>query len=379
MENIKKIDSIKDSAKGILASLMSDPVKLYLVVGIIFLVILIWLYISSQISKKSRNDNYMSKDLEDVSKEIVSFEPGFKDYKYKLRDYYIMSSYNTCANGDFNNSYVSYNALKKVIKTGARFLDFEIYSVNGKTVVASSSTDNIYEKGSYNSLPFKTVMEMVKMYAFAVSTSPSHADPLILHFRIKSRLPRVYEDMSKVLKEVFSQYRLPKKYEYQFNDQNIFAEPLSEFRGKVMFICDKTNEVFTKSGLNRLINATSGSQFLKKYRNYDVEFTHNYRQLMEGNKKNGAITMPDSMVSSQNMNSALHMKYGCQMICMNFQNKDANLEYYLDMFNKSESAFILKPEDLRYTETLVAKPKAQTEQVSFANKEVNEPYFSAVI
>ena len=59
-------------------------------------------------------------------------------FKYRVRDYYIKSSYNSCSCGDFGNGYVSLDALREIIRQGVRFLDFEIYSVGGKAVVAAS-------------------------------------------------------------------------------------------------------------------------------------------------------------------------------------------------------------------------------------------------
>ena len=41
-------------------------------------------------------------------------------FQYKLRDYYIASSYNSCCAGQFLDDYVSLDALINVIKRGAR-------------------------------------------------------------------------------------------------------------------------------------------------------------------------------------------------------------------------------------------------------------------
>jgi hypothetical protein len=85
--------------------------------------------------------------------------------------------------------------------------------------------------------------------------------------------------------------------------------------------------------------------------------------------------MPDLSVSDNNMSSALHMKYGCQCIGMNFQNADSNLIQYLEMFNREGYAFILKPEELRHIPIKVDAPKPQNKELSYANKVISEPYF----
>lgn len=351
-------------------------VKIFLIISIIILLILLIYYIQHQITKKNSLTKTMKSDLEVLNtNNITSINNSNQKFNYNLRDYYVLSSYNSCCNEGFNNSYVDLNALKEVIRKGARFLDFEIYSVDDKTVIAASYNDNYYQKGTYNSIPFDKAMKLIDTYAFSASTSPTFKDPLFLNFRIKSNQPRVYQDMSKILSSIFKNRLLDNKYSYGSNGENITREPLKNFLGKVVLICDKSNEIFTKSSLHKLINIISGTQFLKLYRNYDIEFTHNYQELINSNKKNMSITMPDLSVSNDNINAALHMKYGCQFICMNMQNVDSNLIYYLETFNKEGSAFMLKPEELRFIPKTVDKPAPQKKDLSFANKKIEQPYF----
>ena len=90
-------------------------------------------------------------------------------------------------------------------------------------------------------------------------------------------------------------------------------------------MCSRENNMFATTPLNEFVNIASGSQFLRELRNYDVQYTHNYNELIDSNKKNMAITMPDLAPTDVNMPVSLHLKYGCQMPCMNFQNNDSNL------------------------------------------------------
>ena len=102
---------------------------------------------------------------------ITSFKPNKTlkkgDEPFKLYDYYVKSSYNSCASSDFSNSYVDLRALNNVIKNGARFLDFEVYSMNKmKPVIAVSNDPSIHVKQSFNHLEFDAVMEEIKNNAF---------------------------------------------------------------------------------------------------------------------------------------------------------------------------------------------------------------------
>ncbi len=351
-------------------------VTYFLIGSIVIFIFGIIFYIRNEMNKGNTNNNAMKTQLDKIKTTITNLNTNDAQFKHNLRDYYIMSSYNCCCNGDFNNGYVDYEALKEVIKKGARVLDFEVYSVDNQTVIAASDNDNYYQKGTYNSIPFSKTMDIINSYAFSASTCPNFNDPLFLHFRIKSEQPHVFDDMTKVLTSVFKQRRLGNKYNYEFGGENIGTEPLSNFLGKVIIMCDRSNKVFMKTKLDEIVNVTSGSHFLQSYRNYNIEYTHNYQDLINSNKKNMGISLPDYNTNTTNMNANIHIKYGFQMICMKFQNIDNNLVYYLDTFNKNGHSFILKPQELRYIQKVIPLPKSQDKSLSFAEKTVSKPYFT---
>tara|TARA_Y100000782_G_scaffold3214_1_gene3650 strand:+ start:19700 stop:20785 length:1086 start_codon:yes stop_codon:yes gene_type:complete len=353
--------------------------KYFLVFLLIICVILIAIYINRQITKKNKNNKLMKKDLDYVENYVSNLNVNDAKYQHNLRDYYIMSSYNSCCNGNFENGYVTTDALKTVIKRGARVLDFEIYSVDGNTVIAASDTDNYYQKSTYNSLPFGEVMNIIENYAFSASTAPNFNDPLILHFRIKSTNDKVFEDMANVISSSFSQRRLSGKYNYESGGENIGAESIKNFLGKVIIVVDSSNKKYKETKLDELVNFSSGTLFLQSLRDYDVRYTPSSDDLINSNKKNMAITMPDIKGSDYNIDPSIHFKMGCQCVCMNFQSVDTYLIYYLEEFNSSGSAFILKPESLRYIPLIADNPKPQDKSLSYAPKELKKPYFRHVL
>ena len=73
-----------------------------------------------------------------------------ENFKYMFRDYYIKTAANCCNTGNVKNGVVSTCALRNVIKDGVRGLDFEIYSMNDRPVVASSTLDKYTVKELYN-------------------------------------------------------------------------------------------------------------------------------------------------------------------------------------------------------------------------------------
>ena len=77
------------------------------------------------------------------------------------------------------------------------------------------------------------------------------------------------------------------------------------------------------------------------------------------------ICLPDSDTSPDNPSSAIAMKYGCQFIAMCFQDRNSDLKYYNSYFNNAGSAFVLKPESLRYVPVTVAVPEEAPEKAEF--------------
>ena len=79
-------------------------------------------------------------------KYYVLDEPVISDSEYDknipIRDYYVMSSYNSCSGGESWQDWVSIDILREVINYGIRCVDLEIYYKNGKCV--ESEVDNMH-------------------------------------------------------------------------------------------------------------------------------------------------------------------------------------------------------------------------------------------
>jgi hypothetical protein len=347
---------------------------LYAVFFVILVVMII--FIMNKMNKKSTNNEVMKSSLENLDVTLSSISSSYtKDYK--LRDYYVLSSYNTCCAGDFKNDYVDLYPLKQVIKHGARLLDFEIYSLNDKPVVAASSQSDFHIKETFNSLAFDEIMDTIQRYAFSAGTCANANDPLFLHFRVKSNNLSIYESMASSIKNHLSGRLLGKTYENECQGENIGNFPLKNFIGKVIIICDNNDGNFRKNkDFEKLVNATSNSVFLRGLRNYDVVYTHDHNELIQHNRKNMALVIPDLTSSNTNMKVSLHMKYGCQFNCLNFQNVDENLKYSIELFNRQGKAFMLKPKQLRYVPVTVEEPADQNPEYGYAPRTIEKPYFS---
>ena len=371
----------------------SSTIKKFLFVAIFIAIFGIVWYVKIQINKKDDNDADMEMVYNDLP---ISLGPIHKDdarfttsktgtSKGLLRDYFISSSYNSCCAGDFVNSYVSINPLKEVLAQGVRVLDFALYSINGKIVVGAGDTDSDNIKGTYNALPLngdEGVFDTINSYAFS-HPCPNPTDPLFLNFRIKStvRPNNFYRQLTEHVKNSFGGRTLSPEYGFEGRHNksggiNLIREPILNLKNKVIIMCYQDSNNFRGTDFEELVNiASSGSPFLKSKKDYDIRFTHDALVLTDFNKKNMTISMPDLSALTDNMGAGLHMKYGCQMILMNWSNYDSNMEFYRQTFIDEGSAFVLKPEDKRYKLVTVETPPPQDPNVSYAKKPIDLPMY----
>ena len=318
-----------------------------LFVRIVCFMVVLWIviYLLQQFKKKSCSSVSLAP--------IRGISSSEDKYKYKLRDYHIKSSYNSCARGDFKNDWVNLCALENVIKQGCRCLDFEIYQVDGRTVVATSDSNKVTEKGTYNSLPIDSVIKTIAEKAVSNSMTsddcPNPYDPLLLHFRIKSNHIEVYDDIADALVKYLDSKLLPNENSYENNGENLGALPLNTLLGKVIIMVDKIESNHIRATkMDELTNIMGNSAFLHSLRYDDIIYTPDMDEMIDYNKKNMTIAYPNLTYQATNYDSSKVMFYGVQMPAMCFQINDPKLEAYNKMFELNNTAFILKPEDLRY-------------------------------
>jgi hypothetical protein len=374
------MDAMNLNPKAVARAVSESKMAKYVVLALCALMILLmvfWLYTKSTLNQA--NCTSMDQLYPNTAK-IHSFNPDNEDFQHNLRDYYIKTAYNACSAGQFKNDFVNVCALKNCIKQGARCLDFEIYSVDNKPVIATSSVDDFSVKETYNSVPVSDAFDIIRDYAFSGSTCPNPADPLIIHLRIMSNNQTIYNQMAKMLETTLSNRLLGPKYSYENHGKNLGAESIKNLRGKVILIVDRSNPLFEQTDLDEYVNLASNSIFMRGVRYSDgVKYTPDMDELIEFNKKCMTIVMPDLSGSDDNFAAALSIKCGCQFNAMSFQNFDANMEYYDMLFDSTGSAFILKPEALRFIPLTVAAPAPPNPEYSYKQRDTKTDYYSLTI
>lgn len=366
---INKITNMAGDNQGI--------IKMIGIAIIALLIFLILFWILNKLWLNDRNCKNMNSLYKDFPM-IRSINPanGGDEFSHNLRDYYIKTAYNCCAAGDFRNDFVNVCALKDCIRQGARCLDFQIFSIDNKPVIAVSSQKDFTIKESYNSIDFEDAIEIIADYAFSGSTCPNSADPLIIHLRVMSNNKEIYDKMSKVIYRHLERRLLGRAHSYENNGKNLGVIPLKDLMGKVILIVDKTNGLFENTSLDEYVNMASNSIFMRALHMHDVKYTPDMQELIEFNKKNMTICLPDLSDRATNPSAAIAIKYGCQMVGMSFQNFDANMEFYDDMFDEAGTAFVLKPQVLRYIPVTIPIPEPPPPEYSYKERPVESDYYS---
>jgi len=359
-------------------SLMDQKKMIAIIVAVLIFSLMIifvinWTYNKLYLNKTNcKNLNKLYKDFP----LLKTINPTNTQFKHKLRDYYIKTAYNCCSAGNYKNDFVNVCALKDCIKQGARCLDFQIFSLNNEPVIAVSTQNNFTTKETYNSIPFSEAMEIIQNYAFSGSTCPNPGDPLLIHLRIMSTNKQIYDKMANALYTYLENRVLGKQYSYENNGKNLGTMPLKNLMGKVVIVVDKTNALFENTHLDEYVNMSSNSVFMRFLRYHDVKYTPDMQELIEFNKKNMTLCLPDASDKTNNPSSSLAMKYGCQMVGMSFQNYDANMEFYDELFDGEGSAFVLKPQNLRFIPVYIKVPEPPTDATSYKERPITSDYYS---
>lgn len=334
----------------------------------ILIFIIIVLYLILQTRKRSANCKRIESNFSTPT--LAGISVTNDQYQFPLRDYYIKSSYNSCASGQFHNDFVDLCALTNVIKQGCRVLDFEIYNMDGIAAVATSKSLSYTEKGTYNWLQADDVIRTIADTAISTSkttdTCPNANDPLFLHFRFKTDEVAIYNSIASILTNYLNPYMLSSEHSYENHGKNLCSMKLNTLVGKVIIIVDKTTtKKIEMSTLDEYVNIAGNSVFMRSLSYQDVVNTPDMDDLIDFNKKQITFCSPDLSAYSKNYNTTITMQYGVQMSAMCFQNNDVFLQAYNKLFNEQGHAFILKPPKLRFIPVVIEPPPPLNPALSY--------------
>lgn len=371
------MEEARETTKEIINSLsnMKETTAVFLISLITLMIVIITLiyyfYYKTLRSKNCDSMDYIYGQLNGKIKSINNSET----FKYTFKDYYIKSAYNCCSGGNYRNDYLDVCILKDLLKQGVRGLDFEIFSIDDKPVIATSTSDSYYVKETFNYIPFSDAMDVIQNYAFATASAPNSLDPIIVHLRIKSNNQLMFQNFAKIL-QLYINILLDKNYDSENYNNNFGNIELQKLLGKVIIIVDGTNTAYLECPeFNKFVNMESNSMYMRALHYYDIKYTPDMNELIQFNKQNMTIGMPDKGANPDNPSSIVMREMGIQMLAMRYPKIDTYIEENDALFNDNGYAFVLKPEKLRYIPVTIPKPPNQNPELSYETRTVKSDFY----
>jgi hypothetical protein len=314
--------------KNIKEKMDSNITRIAIIVGVIILFIAI--YSMFQIARRDKNCSRIKEYKGE--RNIRSID--ITDKTTKLIDVYVKTAYNCCCSGDFNNDYVDTCALSFCADQGVRALHFDIYSLNNRPVIATSSVKGNSYKETYNSLDMYTTMDMVK------NKFMTNSDPLFLIFCVNSKISNTYESMYAILVELFGTGNKSGNMILLSND--IGNMPLVNLINKVVICVEAIDKPAFYASSLALITSLDLNGASRIYRETDILDLYNSRQTPnEYIPPYPQVLFPNKQKSSNNYDFVTTgVQYGINFIGMSFQTGDNILSIYNKGFSNSKSAFI---------------------------------------
>jgi hypothetical protein len=359
-----------------LMNLKEDFVTFIIIIISLVLILAMIIYIIYLRNLQTTECNYMDDLYGKIDGNIRSIDFSQSDFSGNLYDYYIKTAYNSCSGGSYKNDFVNLCNLTNILKQGVRCLDFELYCLDNNPVVATSTSNSVFVKETFNSVNFSDVMSTIQSNAFAGGSCPNPKDPILIHLRCMSNNPMMYSSLADIFKS-YDSIMLGKEYSYENHGHNLGMTPLKDLMQKVILIIDKSNQTFLGNvDLLEYVNLVSNSFFMRGYDYSHIKDNHDLQELEKYNQRNLTIVFPNSGSNPKNPSGLLTREVGCQMTAMRYQLVDNFLEENNTFFDSAGFAFVLKPESLRYKPTTVDAPTPQNPNYSYATKTNTTDYYS---
>ena len=301
------------------------------------------------------NNIRLSRDIEILNNSI-----NIQTVLNKIHNNHILTAYNCCNSGEYQNNYVDICILKNCLHMGVRCLDFQIFNYNQKPIIASSTMDSLYIKETFNYLELDPVLDIIKDYLHNDELGNTNTSPLFLHFRVMSLSQKIYETLiesifTKLNGNIFtvstvdtinnvSLIELNNKIvvfinpyhttnNYIFNELDIYISNVVNYLKNTDTNFNRNSKIY-KSGY---ISNNDADLILYKNDNYDI-----YKD--SHNKSKPTLALPESNTKNNNNNFLKYMYNNITFIPMKFQEVDNFLQVVIYIFITygNNSGFLLK-------------------------------------
>ena len=302
----------------------------------------------------------LSRDIE-----LLNSRSNIEKVLNKIHNNFILTAFNCCNSGEYQNNYVDTCILKKCLHLGVRCLDFQIFNYNQKPIIASSTMDSLYIKETFNYLELEPVLDIITKH---INKSENYnPSPLFLHFRVMSLSEKIYKQLIRSILQKFGKdqeqgndsIKLVSGYDNLNNislgDLNkkivVFINPYYTANNHMInqldnYINEERNNLNTdtegiknyniyKSG--NILTSSFADLILFKNDNYDI-----YRD--SHNKSKPTLVIPELNTKNNDENFVKYMKNNITFISMKFQEVDNFLQVAIHIFSKykNNTGFLLK-------------------------------------
>ena len=271
----------------------------------------------------------MENELDGIKKTSNKGIDHFSDaHSLKLREFCMLSSYNTAISGE----YVNTEMIRHTLERGFRFIDFEIFAKDDIPYVGN---------GTKNHIMLVEILDVITNSAFS-QPCPNYKDPLFVHFRIQEghRNDAIYKSIRTLLDN-----GNVKQYLY---DKEVTGDTLlSSLSGKIVAVLNSDGNTSPRIDIiqmtsNRNLQAT------------DVIRSTDYYRLLEQKPQRPTINENDMttnqhdeqlqmVIPESNVNPALKplvCDYCIQISGNQLSVVDNNLDICERVFNANKSAFV---------------------------------------
>ena len=297
---------------------------------------------------------YSTKNRLKIIKNYVNIEgfPFKTSGNIKLKNCYILSSYNTALNANQMLTYVDSVLVKEILQCGTRYLEFNVfndkYGDDAEPVISNGYRIGEW-KMTLNNLNFEELIIVLKENAFKILDGQGSGvnnpdDPLFLALNLNTNnniycLNKIFD----ILVKHFRDYFLGPKYNYQ--QSNIANITLNELKRKIVII---TSDGYQGSKLEEIINYSWNNEHIKRlHGSFSQSNDYNRNDIIEYNRNNLSIVYPNEEGDyfSDNYDPLDYFLSGCQFVSMNFHLIDNNLDDLITRFRNK--AILAKPVGIR--------------------------------
>jgi hypothetical protein len=300
-------------------------------------------------STDEKNKDIKHMIMKDVGSRTQTVNPD--DYPdLTMKDFIVKSSYNTAYTG----STMSLNAVSYALERGYRYLDFEVYLINGLPCVGYSEKPKATPTTltSSNSLPLGQVLYTIATEAFSAPVMNTN-DPLFINFRIYSKDNTLYEMVAKSIEKNIKN----RMYSYKVDADT----ELKDIMGKIVVFVDvmaapdydKYPNCSASVGqdeicynLSRYINTESGGVSIRTVMyenllNQSVAPPSIDPETKVTNLTTLKVTYPEVIYNLSNPDLKIFvLEYGVQFTTVRLNIFDTNLKNYENFFADCNSAFV---------------------------------------